>query len=118
MYCPLLFTVEGLGPKGGGRVAPLDWDEGDREARTCVIKDGTGVYNTNVTIMLQCYNYCFITEAHEGMRTQAIGLHTGDRERPIHWVLDTGYIFWKRGLGKGPIHGYWILAYSLGIVWA
>ena len=88
MYCPLLFTVEGLGPKGGGRVAPLDWDEGDREARTCVIKDGTGVYNINVTIMLQCYNYCFITEAHEGMRT-----HT------THWRPGKAYTL---------VTGYWI----------
>ena len=86
MYCPLLFAVEGLGPKGGGRVAPLDWDEGDREARTCVIKDGTGVYNINVTIMLQCYNYCFITEAHEGMRT-----HTTHWRPGKAYTLDTGY---------------------------
>ena len=58
MYCPLLFTVEGLGPKGGGRVAPLDWDEGDREARTCVIKDGTGVYNiTMLQLQLQLLFY-------------------------------------------------------------
>ena len=58
MYCPLLFAVEGLGPKGGGRVAPLDWDEGDREARTCVIKDGTGVYNiTMLQLQLQLLFY-------------------------------------------------------------
>ena len=78
-----------------------------------MIKDGTGVYNINVTIMLQCYNYCFITEAHEGMRT-----HTTHWRPGKAYTLDTGYIFWKLGLGKGPIHGYWILAYSLGIVWA
>ena len=105
MYCPLLFAVEGLGPKGGGRVAPLDWDEGDREARTCVIKDGTGVYNINVTMMLQCYYYCFITEAHEGMRT-----HTTHWRPGKAYTLDIENGDWEKGLYTAT--GYW------PIVWA
>ena len=70
-----------------------------------MIKDGTGVYNSNVTIMLPCYNYCFITEAHEGMRT-----HTTHWRPGKAYTLDIGNGDWEKGLYTAT--GYW------PIVWA